>query len=52
MPKRPEVPITNSDIAAYLNREPEPVYKRFPSHKHRVHHAGHASDRAQHRRLR
>ena len=53
--KRPtqhaESPVTDPDIAAYLNRVPEPLYKQFPSHRNRGHHAGEPTLRAHDRRL-
>ena len=51
MSDRKDALVTNPDIAAYLAREPEPVFRRFPSGKGRYHHAGDRSTRAQDRNL-
>lgn len=49
---RPETRVTDPEIAAYLARNPEPLFRRFASTKHRTQHAGDRTTAAQDRQIR
>ena len=50
-PARKEAPITDPEIAAYIARNPVPLFRQFCSHKHRSRHAGERTFRAHDRNL-